>query len=81
MEEIIAKITEILKDNDENNERLNITSDTRLLEDLKMDSVEIVEFIVDVEKKFDVSFEDTDDFIEHFYDVKGIAELIYSLLK
>ncbi len=78
MEEIIQRIVEILKENDE---KISVTSDTRLLEDLKMDSVEIVEFIVDVEKIFGVSFEDTEDFMDHFYDVKGMAELVHSLLK
>lgn len=73
---IISKIKEILKKSDYyflQNLLVDISEDTRLIEDMSMDSIQIMEFLVDIEEALNIRF-DFSEFSAN--DIENIGSLI-----
>ena len=66
---VIYMIRECLNDNE-----IKIELSSRLVEDLNVDSVDAVCFIMELESLYDISIEDK--YIENFTDVASIVRLI-----
>lgn len=56
-----------------------ITSDTKLIEDLKYDSVDLMQLIIDIEEAFGVDFMNCDILAEKIDTPKSLMELILSV--
>lgn len=70
----------IIKDNASNMpEDYMITPDTRLIEDLRYDSVDLMQLIIDIEEKFGVDFLNCDILTEKINTPKDLMELILSV--
>ncbi|CAL4321697.1 acyl carrier protein [Buchnera aphidicola] len=66
---IISKILEI--------NILNLKENTNLKDDLKIDSLDIIEIVMTIEEEFNIEISDTD--IEKFVYLKDIIECIHKL--
>lgn len=53
-----------------------ITMDARLTDDLGMDSLDIVEFIMKIEKEFDLTIDDADPILN---DIKTVGDVVNAL--
>ncbi len=56
-----------------------ITSDTKLIEDLKYDSVDLMQLIIDIEDEFVVDFMNCDILAEKIDTPRSLMELILSV--
>ena len=52
----------------------NLTEDTNFIDDLKVNSANLVDIVLDVEDKFDIMIED--DAMENMLTVKGAMDII-----
>lgn len=75
-DEIMNKLVEILKKSDYyflQNALENITEESKIIEELSMDSIQIMEFLVDIEEKFGLRF-DFNEFDAN--SIESIGEII-----
>lgn len=78
---ITAIIIEIITEQMENKlAGINISEDTNLMEDLLYDSVDIIGFIVLLEEKFQVNFDEIENLIDHIDTVGHISRLIQNMI-
>ena len=75
--EIREKIKSIIYDIKDNLDGKIVDENTDLFQELEMDSLEIMKFIVELEDKFQVQFEDIDELMEVMRSVGSVAEFIY----
>ncbi|MFT4533414.1 MAG: acyl carrier protein [Saprospiraceae bacterium] len=74
-QELIDKLKKIVKPYIQNEEAFeNLSEETRFIEDLKINSANLVDVILDVEDEFDI--EVGDDEMEQMLDVKSSIEII-----
>ena len=74
-EELIAKLKLIIKPYTTNTEAYdNLTEDTDFINDLSINSANLVDIILDIEEAFDVVIDNTD--MERMLDVKTAVEII-----
>ena len=74
-EELIAKLKLIIKPYTANTEAYdNLTEDTDFINDLNINSANLVDIILDIEEAFDVVIDNTD--MERMLDVKTSVEII-----
>jgi len=79
-EEIIDKLKLIIKPYTTNTEAFdNLTEDTDFINDLNINSANLVDIILDIEENFDVVIDNTD--MERMLDVKTVVEIIETKLK
>ncbi len=79
-EEIIDKLKLIIKPYTTNTEAFdNLTEDTDFINDLNINSANLVDIILDIEENFDVVIDNTD--MERMLDVKTAVEIIETKLK
>jgi len=77
--ELIAKLKVIIKPYTTNNEAYdNLTEDTDFINDLNINSANLVDIVLDIEETFDVVIDNTD--MERMLDVKTSVEIIESKL-
>lgn len=57
-----------------------IDDETKLIDDLKLDSLMIVQLIVAVEERFQVEFNDTEELLRGMETVRSLAEWIKGML-
>lgn len=70
--EIIRKIV-----NDEKRiNNLNFDESVNLIKEMELDSIEIMQFIVDIEEQFGVKITDEDNFMDIIKDLRSIREWI-----
>lgn len=55
---------------------IQINNETKLFEDLELDSVMIVQLIVDIEEKFKVIFDDSEELISSLNSVDSLVTFI-----
>ena len=78
-EEIIAKLKIIVKTYTTNSEAYdNLSQDTDFINDLKINSANLVDIVLDIEEAFNVVIENTD--MERMLDVKTSVEIIETKL-
>ncbi len=79
-EEIIDKLKLIIKPYTTNTEAFdNLTEDTDFINDLNINSANLVDIILDIEEAFNVVIDNTD--MERMLDVKTAVEIIATKLK
>lgn len=79
-EEIIDKLKLIIKPYTTNTEAFdNLTEETDFINDLNINSANLVDIILDIEENFEVVIDNTD--MEHMLDVKTAVEIITTKLK
>lgn len=78
-EELIAKLKEIIKPYTSNTEAYdNLTENTDFINDLNINSANLVDIILDIEVAFDVVIDNTD--MQRMLDVKSSVEIIETKL-
>lgn len=78
-EELIAKLKVIIKPYTTNTEAYdNLTEDTDFINDLNINSANLVDIILDIEEAFDVVIDNTD--MEQMLDVKRSVAIIETKL-
>lgn len=65
-------ITELGRIAPEKNEEMSVTSETRIKEDLDLDSLEVLELIIDMEGLYDISI---DNSLMDFRTIKTVEDL------
>lgn len=70
--EIIRKIV----NDDKRINNLNIDESVNLIKEMELDSIEIMQFIVDIEEQFGVKITDEDNFMDIIKDLRSIREWI-----
>jgi len=79
-EEIIDKLKLIIRPYTTNTEAFdNLTEDTDFINDLNINSANLVDIILDIEENFEVVIDNTD--MERMLDVKTAVEIITTKLK
>ena len=77
--DIYEKIGEIYNDRFSYQNYGELSLDADLKEDLQMDSLDRIEFVLNIEDAFDISIHDED--IERFKTVENIIDCIFNLKK
>lgn len=78
-EELIAKLKLIIKPYTTNTEAYdNLTEDTDFINDLSINSANLVDIVLDIEEAFNVVIDNTD--MERMLDVKTAVEIIETKL-
>ena len=78
-EELIAKLKLIIKPYTTNTEAYdNLTEDTDFINDLNINSANLVDIVLDIEEAFDIVIDNTD--MERMLNVKASVEIIESKL-
>ena len=78
-EELIAKLKVIIRPYTTNTDAYeNLTEDTDFINDLSINSANLVDIILDIEEEFDVVIDNTD--MERMLDVKTAVEIIATKL-
>lgn len=78
-EELIARLKAIIKPYTTNTEAYdNLTEETDFINDLSINSANLVDIILDIEENFDVIIDNTD--MERMLDVKTAVEIIETKL-
>jgi len=73
--ELIDSLKEIIKPYVQDEAAFqNLTEDTKFIDDLKINSANLVDIVLDVEDKFDIHIED--DAMENMLTVKGAMDII-----
>ncbi len=73
--ELIDSLKEIIKPYIQDEAAFqNLTEDTKFIDDLKINSANLVDIVLDVEDKFDIHIED--DAMENMLTVKGAMDII-----
>ncbi|MBF1700291.1 MAG: acyl carrier protein [Streptococcus sanguinis] len=75
--EIYAKIVEIIQEHD--SRKLHITPELSLKEELGVDSVDLMEFIINLEEAFDIEIPDED--MDNFKTISDVVAYIHEKLK
>ncbi|MBF1698409.1 acyl carrier protein [Streptococcus sanguinis] len=75
--EIYAKIVEIIQEHDSS--KLHITPELSLKEELGVDSVDLMEFIINLEEAFDIEIPDED--MDNFKTISDVVTYIHEKLK
>lgn len=75
--EIYAKIVEIIQEHDSS--KLHITPELSLKEELGVDSVDLMEFIINLEEAFDIEIPDED--MDNFKTISDVVVYIHEKLK
>ena len=57
----------------------NLNDDMRLIEDLGMDSLALMNLVLDIEDEFDISFDDGDLSFENFNRIGDLRDIIEKL--
>ena len=57
----------------------NLNDDMRLIEDLGMDSLALMNLVLDIEDEFDISFDDGDLLFENFNRIGDLRDIIEKL--
>lgn len=70
--EIIRKIV----NDDKRINNLNFDESVNLIKEMELDSIEIMQFIVDIEEQFGVKITDEDNFMDIIKDLRSIREWI-----
>lgn len=60
---------------------IEITIDTRVMDDLEFDSVSVMQLLSEIEEKFNVDFTDLEEFEERFNRCGDLHEGILELIK
>ncbi|MDR7211061.1 phosphopantetheine-binding protein [Flavobacterium piscis] len=78
-QELILKLKTIIKPYTTNTEAFdNLTEDTDFINDLSINSANLVDIVLDIEETFDVVIDNTD--MERMLDVKTAVEIIETKL-
>ncbi|TPG31640.1 acyl carrier protein [Flavobacterium pectinovorum] len=78
-EELIAQLKVIIKPYTTNTEAFdNLTEDTDFINDLSINSANLVDIVLDIEETFNIIIEDTD--MQRMLDVKTAVEIIETKL-
>ena len=75
--EIYAKIVEIIQEHDSS--KLHVTPELNLKEELGVDSVDLMEFIINLEEAFDIEIPDED--MDNFKTISAVVAYIHEKLK
>ncbi len=75
--EIYAKIVEIIQEHDSS--KLHVTPELNLKEELGVDSVDLMEFIINLEEAFDIEIPDED--MDNFKTIYDVVAYIHEKLK
>ena len=75
--EIYAKIVEIIQEHDSS--KLHVTPELNLKEELGVDSVDLMEFIINLEEAFDIEIPDED--MDNFKTISDVVAYIHEELK
>lgn len=75
--EIYAKIVEIIQEHDSS--KLHVTPELNLKEELGVDSVDLMEFIINLEEAFDIEIPDED--MDNFKTISDVVVYIHEKLK
>ena len=75
--EIYAKIVEIIQEHDSS--KLHVTPELSLKEELGVDSVDLMEFIINLEEAFDIEIPDED--MDNFKTISDVVVYIHEKLK
>ena len=75
--EIYTKIVEIIQEHDSS--KLQITPELNLKEELGVDSVDLMEFIINLEEAFDIEIPDED--MDNFKTISDVVAYIHEKLK
>ena len=75
--EIYTKIVEIIQEHDSS--KLHITPELSLKEELGVDSVDLMEFIINLEEAFDIEIPDED--MDNFKTISDVVTYIHEKLK
>lgn len=78
--EIIEVLTEYISETKKEKE-IEISENTDILTDLNFDSVDIMQFLSELEEKYDISFIELEDFYTKFRTVSGLKSSIEELLE
>ena len=74
--EIYAKIVEIIQEHDSS--KLHVTPELSLKEELGVDSVDLMEFIINLEEAFDIEIPDED--MDNFKTISDVVAVSYKHL-
>ena len=78
-ENLISQLKEIIKPYTANDEaRKNLTEDTDFINDLNINSANLVEIVLDIEQTFDIIIDNTE--MERMLDVKTTVEILQTKL-
>ena len=75
--EIYAKIVEIIQEHDSS--KLHVTPELNLKEELGVGSVDLMEFIINLEEVFDIEIPDED--MDNFKTISDVVTYIHEKLK
>ena len=75
--EIYAKIVEIIQEHDSS--KLHVTPELNLKEELGVDSVDLMEFIINLEEALDIEIPDED--MDNFKTISDVVAYIHENLK
>ena len=78
--EIIAVLPKYISETKKEKE-IEISENTDILTDLDLDSVDIMQFLSELEEKYDISFIELEDFYTKFRTVSGLKSSIEELLE
>lgn len=78
-QKVINVIKELIADILESQEE--ISEDARLVEDLGIDSVLILQLIVNIEMQFNITFDDEDLLVDKFSSISSLADYITELME
>ena len=70
------ELIHLLQENNGNPKEILLSEKTDLIKDLQMDSVAVMQLIVDVEEYFQISFNDVDLLAENFSELGNFCRLI-----
>lgn len=73
---LLEIIRKIVNDDDERINNLNLDESVNLIKEMELDSIEIMQFIVDIEEQFGVKITDEDNFMDIIKDLRSIREWI-----
>lgn len=73
---VIVLLNELLQDR----KQININENYKLFDDLGMDSLSIIGFIVQLEDKFEISIDDLEDF-DVFDSIDSTVDFVYKYLE
>ncbi len=78
-QKVINVIKELIADILESQEE--ISEDARLVEDLGIDSVLILQLIANIEMQFNITFDDEDLLVDKFSSISSLADYITELME
>lgn len=79
LSKVVEVIEKVLEDN--NNISVKLAEDTKLIEDYAIDSITVIEILVMVENKFDISIDDVDLSLSLVDTPKSLSDYVDNKLK